>query len=86
MLTVEMLDEALRAVAQLGIKVRNEPLAGHAGGLCEFAGKKWLFLDLTQTPGEQLQLVLQCLREQPQAGQLSLSRELDLLLDLRKSA
>jgi hypothetical protein len=59
--TVEVLEEALAAAAQLGYTVRREWLEG-GGGWCEFQGKRWIFLDMSQPAAEQLEAVLNVLR------------------------
>lgn len=86
MLTVEMLEQALAALRELAITPRLEWLGGEGGGECEFAGCKWLFIDLAQTPAEQLAVALDCLRGQPRLHALGLSAELSRLVGLRKSA
>lgn len=86
MLTVELLEQALAALRQLGIKTRLEWLDGQGGGECEFAGQKWLFLDLAHTPGEQLERALDCLTAQPQIHALRLAPDLDRVLNRRKCA
>ncbi len=60
--TVEMLEQALALVKQLGYSVRYESLEGHSGA-CELKGQKILFLDLGLSPSEQLEYVLEALKE-----------------------
>jgi hypothetical protein len=60
--TVDLLDQAVGAAKQRGYKVREEWLGG-AGGACEIQGQKWLFLDLALSPDEQLEQVLEALRD-----------------------
>jgi hypothetical protein len=86
MLTVEILDQVIAALGQMGVETRLEWLDGRGGGTCEFAGRKWLFLDLAQTPGEQLEQALSCLAAQPGLEQLPLRAELNQVLIRRKSA
>lgn len=86
MLTVELLDQALAALGKLGVTVRLEWLDGRGGGPCEFGGRKWLFLDLAQTPGEQLDQTIACLLEQPGLERLQLATDLDQVLSRRKCA
>lgn len=83
--TVELLEQALAATKQLGIRVRQEWMSGQ-GGLCEFKGKRWLFLDPSAPPAEQLGLVLDALRQQPGLERLNLAPELAKRLQLRHSA
>ncbi len=63
--TVELLEEAIELAERAGFKLRSEWLAGRGTGWCELKGQKWLFLDLSETPREQLERVTQCLRGQP---------------------
>jgi hypothetical protein len=86
MLTVDVLQQALSALRELGIQVRLEWLGGIGGGTCEFAGRQWLFLDLAQTPDEQLALALACLRGQPGINSVSVNERQGLVLERRKSA
>jgi hypothetical protein len=61
MTTVELLDQALGLARRSGYKVRQEWLEGCPGGACVIRGQKWLFLDPTQSPREQLEAVLNAL-------------------------
>ena len=84
--TVELLEEAIELAERAGFKVRSEWLAGRGTGWCELKGQKWLFLDLSETPREQLERVTQCLRGLPQVTGASMSASLRRALDLRKAA
>src|SRR5262245_13211882 len=46
MRTVELLEQAISTSQELGYRIRYEWLGGSGGGACEFAGRKWLFVDL----------------------------------------
>lgn len=70
--TVELLEELLAAATQLGYAIRAESLDGNGGG-CEIAGRKHFFLDLSQTPAEQLQQLADTLRDDQAARTLPLS-------------
>jgi hypothetical protein len=63
--TVELLREALAAAERLGYKLRVENLAGTGGGVCVIAGRKHLFVELAQSPAEQLEVVVEALRNEP---------------------
>jgi len=52
--TVEVLEAALDAARRLGFAVREEWLGGSGGGPCEIRGAKCLFVDLAESPAEQL--------------------------------
>ena len=45
-----LLAEALELARQFDYQIREEYLEGAGGGHCSFAGKKWLLLDVTQSP------------------------------------
>jgi hypothetical protein len=57
-----LLAEALELARRLGYQVREEDLEGAGGGHCAFAGRKWLLLDITQSPREQLADVIDAVR------------------------
>lgn len=84
--TVEMLEQALALLGQLGYTLRQESLAGCGGGGCEVKGRKMFFLDLDLGPDEQLDQVFDTLRREPEAARLSMSPALGDLLKLRKIA
>jgi len=78
--TVEMLEQALSLVAQLGYQVRQESLGGAGGGECEVKGRKIYFLDLDLGPDEQLEQLLEMLRREPEAAGLPISSAMRDLL------
>jgi hypothetical protein len=84
--TVDLLEQALVAAERAGFRHRQDWLGGEGGGVCEVRGQKWIFLDLGQTPAEQLDAVLEALRQEPRALGLPLSPELRDLIAPRKSA
>jgi hypothetical protein len=84
--TVELLEEACEVAGSLGYLVRQEWLGGAGGGACEFAGRKWLFIDLALNAIEQLDQVIGALRNDPGIYQASLSAPLQQLLDVRRAA
>ena len=63
--TVEVLNRTLELAETLGYGVRFEFLGRSAGGVCEFAGRRWLFVDLALNPIEQLDQVTEALRRDP---------------------
>ena len=84
--TVELLEEACRVAGTLGYCVRQEWLSG-GGGPCEIKGKRWLFIDLSLPPLEQLDQVLAAVREVPDApGAVPMSPQLHRYLNGRKAA
>jgi hypothetical protein len=84
--TVELLESALSLAQQLGYRTRREWLGGAGGGACEFAGQRWIFVDLSLTTVEQLEQVAEALREDPAIYVTELSPQLRSLLGIRKSA
>ncbi len=84
--TVELLDEALALAQRLGYAVRHEWLGGSEGGACEFAGRKWLFVDLALHAAEQLDQVVEALLADPGLKQLDLTPAMRRLLGVRTAA
>lgn len=84
--TVDLLDAALAAAAQLGYGVRQEWLGGNGGGGCEIKGRKWIFLDLALSTAEQLDQVLDVLRRDPDIVKLPLTTDLARRLGVRRVA
>lgn len=84
--TIELLDRALSVADQLGYKIRQEWLGGSGGGACEFAGQKWVFIDLALNAVEQLEQVTEALLADPAIYALDLSPPMRELLGIRKSA
>ena len=84
--TVELLEEAFQVAEFLGYDVRHEWLGGGSGGACEFAGRKWLFVDLALNASEQLEQVTEALRTDPGIYTASLSAPMQHMLDIRRAA
>ena len=84
--TIELLDQALCVADQLGYKIRQEWLGGSGGGACEFAGQKWIFVDLALNAVEQLEQVAEALQADPAIYAVDLSPPMKELLGIRKSA
>ena len=53
--TIDLLAEATALAESLGYGIRQEWLGGAAGGACEIAGRRWLFIDMALNPVEQLE-------------------------------
>lgn len=83
--TVELLEQACDAAEQLGYRTRQEWLGGAGGGACEFAGKKWIFIDLAVSVFEQLEQVVTALRQDPGVYLLDLSPPLQQALGIRRA-
>jgi hypothetical protein len=83
--TVTLLEQATVLARQAGYTIRQEWLGG-GGGACQIKGRKFLFLDVNSGPVEQLDQVLEALRLDPRACNLSMPKELREAMGLRKSA
>ena len=46
------LEQLIQIARQTGFEVRYEDLGGRGGGVCEFGGKRWLFIDLAVSAEE----------------------------------
>ena len=76
MQTVELLEAGFAAAQQLGYNIRHEWLDGNGGGVCEFGGARWIFVDLAQNPGEQLDQVVEAIRNDSNWEKIGLATEL----------
>ncbi len=61
--TVQTMEHLQELAQQAGYIVRHEWL----GGACEFAGRKWIFVDLSLSVVEQLEQLADALRSDPAA-------------------
>jgi hypothetical protein len=84
--TVELLEEAIDLAKQWGFAVREEWFGGAPSGECQIKGRRWIFVDLSLAPREQLAQVLDALRNVPSPPQSTISPELQSTLNLRKAA
>lgn len=81
-----LLAEAVELARKLAYQIREEDLEGAGGGHCAFGGKKWLLLDVTQSPREQLADVTDALREEPTVWQHAVSSSLSAMLQIARAA
>ena len=84
--TVELLEQALSVAEQIGYRTRQEWLGGTGGGACEFAGRKWIFVDLALTAVEQLEQVTDALQNDPAVYVADLTPRMQRLLGIRRAA
>lgn len=79
--TVDILEQALHLIGEMGYSIRQDRMAG-AGGGCELKNKKFFFLDLDLGPEDQLEQAIDALRREPRAAQLDMPRELRNMLQV----
>jgi hypothetical protein len=84
--TVELIEQACALAVELGYEIRQEWLGGIGGGACEFAGKRWIFIDLSLTAVEQLDQVTQALLDDAHITQEVLRPQLNRLVRSRRAA
>jgi len=70
----------------MGYRIREEWLGGSGGGQCEFAGQRWIFVDLALNAAEQLEQVAESLRSDPAIKTAPLSPTLRRVLRVPKPA
>ena len=83
--TTEMLSHAVELARQLGYQIREDYLEGAGGGHCLIHGRKWLLLDLTQSAHQQLDDVLDAVRNDPQLCQANIPPALTDALQCKPS-
>ena len=83
---VDALEETLRLAKRIGYRIRQEWLGGSGGGGCEIHGRKFLFLDLSLGPDEQLDLILDTLRNDPDLLEADIPAKLRPLFSACKHA
>lgn len=76
MRTLDKLEQAISLAEKLGYRIRYEALAGSHGGVCEFGGNRWIFIDLNLGVDERLELVSNVLLADPSLPVDSLGPEL----------
>ena len=84
--TVEMRERMIRVAEELGYTVRQEWLGGTGGGLCEFGGRRHIFLDLALSAVEQLDQLAGALAEDPAIHSLKLPAAMHPLVLHRRAA
>lgn len=84
MSTIQHLEQLIEVAEQLGYRIRYDYFGGTGGGVCEFSGNKWLFLDLALTSNEQLIQIRNTLADEPLLATIKLPDE--VMLELNKRA
>jgi hypothetical protein len=83
---VELLEQALSLAEQMGYRVRQEWMGGVGGGVCEFGGRKWIFVDLALNVVEQLEQVRLALETDPSLHAVDVSPSMSRWLGVRRAA
>ena len=84
--TVELLEEAIAVAVHNGIRVRQDWFGGAPAGACEVRGQRWIFVDLALSVREQLDQVLEGLRQLPAHPKRAPGPVLLELIEARKAA
>jgi hypothetical protein len=84
--TVEILQRLMETAERAGYTVRQEWLGGAGGGACEFAGRKWIFIDLALSVVEQLDQVAAALKDDPAVRLLAVPQPVQTFLGQRRAA
>ena len=84
--TVEMLQRLMELAERAGYTVRHEWLGGVGGGACQFAGRKWIFVDLSLSVVEQLDQVAEALRCDPTVASEAAAAPVQQYLGLQRAA
>ncbi|GIW90084.1 MAG: hypothetical protein KatS3mg109_0516 [Pirellulaceae bacterium] len=83
--SLTLLEETFRIARRLGYGIRQEWI-GSGGGLCEVRGRRWIFVDLSQSVSEQLAMMAQILGRDPRIDQVTMSEALRSYLHSRRAA
>jgi len=80
MTNIEIIREATTTLKSAGYRIRQDWFGGEGGGRCVVRGQKQIFLDLAQTPQDQLEMLLATIREDEDIDPASLSPALQAAL------
>ncbi len=83
--SLTLLEESFRIARRLGYLIRQEWI-GSGGGLCQWRGRRWIFVDLSQTVPEQLALVTEILSRDSRLQEVAMSQALRAYLNSRRAA
>ena len=64
--TIELFELAVHVAELAGYHVRHEYLGGQGGGVCEFGGRRWVFIDLALNTVEQLEQLCTAFADMPE--------------------
>ena len=62
---LEQVETWLETARQLGYQVRYDNFGGAGGGVCEFGGQKWIFMDVSQASCEHLAILEESIPNDP---------------------
>ena len=65
---LEQVESWLETARHLGYRVRYDHFGGTGGGVCEFGGQKWIFMDVSLASCEQLALLEESIPKDPLYG------------------
>ena len=80
---IQQIDQLVDIAEQLGYRIRYDYFGGTGGGVCEFSGNKWLFLDLALSSAEQLDLLKITLANEPLLATVNVDQEIKRELSQR---
>jgi hypothetical protein len=63
MSSISQLEVLIERARQAGFIVRYEHLGGMGGGVCDYSGKRWIFIDLAQSTEESWETLRDALTE-----------------------
>lgn len=55
--TLDQVELWLETARNLGYRIRYDHFGGNGGGVCEFGGQKWVFMDVALSAIEQLEML-----------------------------
>lgn len=61
-------EQLIQQARRRGYGIRYEHLDGSGGGICEFGGKRWLFVDLSLSVEESWEALHDALRQDAEGG------------------
>lgn len=67
---IEQVESWLEIAQKLGYRVRYDHFGDGGGGVCEFGGQKWIFMDVSQASCEHLTLLEDAIPNDPLYGTL----------------
>lgn len=72
---VTQLDRLIELAEQVGFRIRYDYFGGTGGGVCEFGGSRWLFIDLALSSHDRHEVVRGALINEPLLSSFDLTAE-----------